>query len=83
MIVGNYKSATSKLTYFDDRMRSSVDITLIGDARLGGVLRAAGALPLVVKIVQAALPPRKHSSHASCVLGMRSARLRYRRYGLR
>ena len=52
-------------------MRSSVDITPFGDASLGGVLRAAGALPLLVNIVRASLPPQQHISHASCVLGMR------------
>ena len=52
-------------------MGSSVAITPFDDARLGGVLRAAGALPLLVNIARAALPPQQHISQASCVLGMR------------
>ena len=49
-------------------MCSSVDISAFGDARLGGVVRADEALPLVVNIVRAALPPRQHSSHVAACL---------------
>ena len=50
-------------------MCSFVDITPFGDASLGGDLRAAGALPLLVNIVRAALPPRQHISHlAACLV---------------